>query len=184
MALPLTPGTDAYPWRKYPQSEAVNAFAKAIGAGRSGVAGGEDDLDIWATFVHDLCELEAAHSRHPDIDEHQADLGTRLKQRQSVMPVVSVKHREAEILEHVDRGGAGQRVIFNDQHRLLAHSQLRTIRTGPASPGGPVPGWLSPAAGKVQPFGLPGLQQTSLTAAAACLRQRNGLTLAPNEVIE
>src|SRR5215203_633769 len=59
-----------------------------------------------ATFVHDLCELEAAHSRHPDIDEHQADLGTRLKQRQSVMPVVSVKHREAEILEHVDRCGA------------------------------------------------------------------------------
>src|SRR5215204_330980 len=35
----------------------------------------------------------------------------------------------------------------------------------PSSPAGPVPGWLSPAAGKVQPFGLPGLQQTSLTAA-------------------
>ena len=78
------------------------------------VAGGEDDFDIGATFVRDLCEFEAAHSRHPDIDEHQADLGTRLKQRQSVMPVVSVKHREAEILEHVDRCGAGQRVVFND----------------------------------------------------------------------
>jgi hypothetical protein len=38
MALPLTPGADAYPWKKYPQSEAVNAFAKAIGAGRSGDA--------------------------------------------------------------------------------------------------------------------------------------------------
>ena len=38
MALPLTPGADAYPWKKYPQSEAVNAVAKAIGAGRSGDA--------------------------------------------------------------------------------------------------------------------------------------------------
>ena len=38
MALPLTPGVDAYAWNKYPQSEAVNAFAKAIGAGRSGDA--------------------------------------------------------------------------------------------------------------------------------------------------
>src|SRR5215207_11497156 len=51
------------------------------------------------------------------------------------MPVVSVKHREAEILEHVDRCGAGQRVIFNDQHKLLAHSELRTtidrLRQGP-----------------------------------------------------
>ena len=38
MALPLTPGADDYPWKKYPQSEAVNAFAKAIGAARSGDA--------------------------------------------------------------------------------------------------------------------------------------------------
>ena len=37
-ALPLDPGADAYPWKKYPQSEAVNAFARGIGAARSGDA--------------------------------------------------------------------------------------------------------------------------------------------------
>src|SRR5215204_4409536 len=67
------------------------------------------------------------------------------------MPVVSIKHRETEILEHVDRGGAGQRVIFNDQHRLLAQSQLRTIRTSTVFASGPgsglaIPGcWKGPA---------------------------------------
>src|SRR5215203_3436899 len=65
------------------------------------------------------------------------------------MPVVSVKHREAEILEHVNRGGAGQRVIFNDQHRLVAHSELRTtidrLRQGPGY-GLAIPGcWKGPA---------------------------------------
>lgn len=35
-ALPLTPAADAYPWKKYPQSEAVNAFARGIGAARAG----------------------------------------------------------------------------------------------------------------------------------------------------
>jgi hypothetical protein len=30
--LPLTPAADAYPWAKYPQAEAVNAYARALGA--------------------------------------------------------------------------------------------------------------------------------------------------------
>jgi len=34
--LPLEPGADAYPWKKYPQAEAVNAFARGIGAAMSG----------------------------------------------------------------------------------------------------------------------------------------------------
>ena len=33
--LPLYPAADAYPWKKYPQSEAVNAFARGIGAAMS-----------------------------------------------------------------------------------------------------------------------------------------------------
>ena len=37
-ALPLTPPADAYPWKKYPQAEAVNAFARGIGAARTGNA--------------------------------------------------------------------------------------------------------------------------------------------------
>jgi hypothetical protein len=34
-ALPLWPAADAYPWKKYPQAEAINAFARGIGAAYS-----------------------------------------------------------------------------------------------------------------------------------------------------
>jgi hypothetical protein len=34
-ALPLTPSADEYPWKKYPQSEAMNAFGRGIGAAMS-----------------------------------------------------------------------------------------------------------------------------------------------------
>lgn len=35
-SLPLAPAADAYPWKKYPQAEAVNAFARGIGAAYDG----------------------------------------------------------------------------------------------------------------------------------------------------
>jgi len=35
-ALPLAPAAEAYPWKKYPYAEAVNAFARGIGAARAG----------------------------------------------------------------------------------------------------------------------------------------------------
>ena len=34
--LALKPAADAYPWSKYPQAEAINAFARGVGAARSG----------------------------------------------------------------------------------------------------------------------------------------------------
>ena len=34
--LPLDPAADAYAWKKYPQSEAINAFGRGIGAAKSG----------------------------------------------------------------------------------------------------------------------------------------------------
>ena len=34
--LPMTPAADAYPWKKYPQAEAINAFARGVGAARAG----------------------------------------------------------------------------------------------------------------------------------------------------
>jgi hypothetical protein len=37
-SLPLRPSTEAYPWPKYPQAEAINAFARGIGAALSGDA--------------------------------------------------------------------------------------------------------------------------------------------------
>ncbi len=37
-SIPLRPAANVYPWTKYPQAEAVNAFARGIGAARSGDA--------------------------------------------------------------------------------------------------------------------------------------------------
>jgi hypothetical protein len=34
--VPLKPTADAYPWGKYPHAEAINAFARGVGAARSG----------------------------------------------------------------------------------------------------------------------------------------------------
>jgi hypothetical protein len=34
--LTLSPGAEAYPWKKYPQAEAINAFARGIGAAYAG----------------------------------------------------------------------------------------------------------------------------------------------------
>jgi Tfp pilus assembly protein PilF len=36
--LSLTPAAEAYPWKKYPMAEAINAFARGVGAGLSGDA--------------------------------------------------------------------------------------------------------------------------------------------------
>ena len=36
--LPLSPAANAYAWKKYPQAEAVNAYARGIGAARAGNA--------------------------------------------------------------------------------------------------------------------------------------------------
>jgi len=38
MALELVPAADAYPWDKYPHAEAINAFARGVGAARAGDA--------------------------------------------------------------------------------------------------------------------------------------------------
>jgi hypothetical protein len=37
--LSLEPAPEAYPWKKYPQSEAINAFARGVGAAMNGDAG-------------------------------------------------------------------------------------------------------------------------------------------------
>jgi tetratricopeptide (TPR) repeat protein len=36
--IALKPGADSYPWQKYPHAEAINAFARGVGAARSGDA--------------------------------------------------------------------------------------------------------------------------------------------------
>jgi hypothetical protein len=48
--LPLRPDADAFPWKKYPQAEAVNAFARGIGAAMSGdaAAAGEQQARLLA----------------------------------------------------------------------------------------------------------------------------------------
>jgi hypothetical protein len=48
-AMALQPSGEAYPWQKYPQAEAVNAFGRGVGAARSGDAAGarEQQQRLW-----------------------------------------------------------------------------------------------------------------------------------------
>jgi hypothetical protein len=55
-ALRLTPAADAYPWSKYPQSEAVNAFARAMGAALSGNAAGAKEQQARLLALRDVAK--------------------------------------------------------------------------------------------------------------------------------
>jgi hypothetical protein len=56
MDLPLTPSAEAYPWEKYPQSEAVNAFARAIGAALAGDAAAAKEQQARLLALRDAAE--------------------------------------------------------------------------------------------------------------------------------
>jgi hypothetical protein len=56
MDLPLTPAAEAYPWEKYPQSEAVNAFARAIGAALAGNAAAAKEQQTRLHALRDAAE--------------------------------------------------------------------------------------------------------------------------------
>ena len=56
-ALELWPAADAYPWKKYPHSEAINAFARGIGSAMSGDAAA---AEIQAKRLQALSDAMAA----------------------------------------------------------------------------------------------------------------------------
>jgi hypothetical protein len=56
--LPLMPAADAYPWAKYPQAEASNAYARALGAAA---------LRDQATVDAELARLQALHARATEL---------------------------------------------------------------------------------------------------------------------
>jgi hypothetical protein len=55
-ALPLTPAADAYPWKKCPQAEAINAFARGIGAARAGNAAPARDQQTRLVALRDAAK--------------------------------------------------------------------------------------------------------------------------------
>ena len=55
-ALPLTPAADAYPWKKCPQAEAINAFARGIGAARAGNAAQARDQQARLVALRDAAK--------------------------------------------------------------------------------------------------------------------------------
>ena len=51
--LPLDPNKNVYAWQKYPPAEAVNAFARGIGAARSGNAAAARDEQVRLLALRD-----------------------------------------------------------------------------------------------------------------------------------
>ena len=61
-ALPMTPAADAYAWKKYPQAEAINAFARGVGAARAGnVAGAREQQSRLIALRDAAKELKLAY---------------------------------------------------------------------------------------------------------------------------
>jgi hypothetical protein len=54
--LALDPSSEAYPWKKYPHAEAVNAFARGIGAARSGNAAAAREQQARLTALRDAAK--------------------------------------------------------------------------------------------------------------------------------
>ncbi len=59
--LPLVPAADAYPWKKYPQAEALNAFARGLGAAMS--------RDAAAAGV-EVARLQALRDAARELEDH------------------------------------------------------------------------------------------------------------------
>jgi hypothetical protein len=76
-ALPLTPAVDAYPWNKYPQSVAVNAFARAIGAALSGNKAGAEEQQARLLALRDVAK-EARLAYWVEQIDIQADIAGSL----------------------------------------------------------------------------------------------------------
>jgi hypothetical protein len=55
------------------------------------------------------------------------DLRAGLKQGQSMMPVVGVEDRKAELLEDLNRRGAGHGIVLHHQHKRLAISSTPRV---------------------------------------------------------
>src|SRR6185312_373663 len=68
-ALQLDPKKDVYPWQKYPPPEAVNAFARGIGAARSGNAAAARDEQARLVVLRD-----AARAAKLDYWANQIDI--------------------------------------------------------------------------------------------------------------
>lgn len=62
VGLALTPAADAYPWKKYPHAEAVNAFARGVGAARAGNTAAAREQQARLTGLRDAArELKLAY---------------------------------------------------------------------------------------------------------------------------
>src|SRR5215207_6990812 len=140
-----------------PQAESSGDLVHAPGLGHKGeparhifltdIAGGEHNPDVGTPPSHRLGELRAAHAGHAHINEQKADLRAGLKQGQSMVPVVGVEDRKAELLEDLNRRGAGHGIVLYHQHNRLGH-QLNSTRAAKGLPPSPLIWPLSGSAGR------------------------------------
>ena len=130
-ALALDPPAASYAWAKYPQAEAVNAFARGVGAGRNGDAAAvkaeqarlvalrdkakemklgywADQIDIQAATVAGLAQC-AAKAQQACIDELRAAAQREDATEKHVVtpgPIVPVRELLAEML--LEQGKAAE----------------------------------------------------------------------------
>lgn len=125
--LPLFPKQEAYPWKKYPQAEAVNAFARGIGSAMSG------DGTKASVELKRLSELrETAATMGLSYWADQIDIQAHVVQ--GLIALAQEKHDEVlTILRRVaDREDASAKSVVTPGPILPAREMLATAleRTG------------------------------------------------------
>ena len=144
--LPLTPAADAYPWAKYPQAEASNAYGRALGAAALRDApGGGDGTRPPAT---------AARSRHRTedrllgrADRNPDGRGARLRRvqgrpdgRRHRRPAEGgrPRGREREACRHAGAAAAGARVAMPAPCSSAAMRPVRCVNSRPCCTRNPI----------------------------------------------
>ena len=126
--LPLQPAADAYPWKKYPQAEAVNALARGIGAAMSGDAGAAREQQVRLLALRDAAK-QANLGYWAEQIEIQADLVNSLafcaegRPEECIVGLKKAAAREDAVEKHVVTPGpiVPAREILAD--KLLASGQ-------------------------------------------------------------
>lgn len=128
--LQLLPTAEAYPWKKYPQAEAVNAFARGIGAAMSGDAGVAREQQVRLLALRDAAKQANLGYWVEQIDI-QADLVSSLvlcaegKSEECIVGLRKAAAREDATEKHVVTPGPiiPAREMLAD--RLLASGQAK-----------------------------------------------------------
>jgi hypothetical protein len=128
--LVLAPAAGAYPWGKYPQAEAINAFARGLGAARS-----KDSAAARTEHARLLALRDVAKDRKLDYWVEQIDIQAQLVQGLSLLADGNPGEAVEVLKKAAQREGATEKHVVTPGPLLPAREVLADalLETGKAS---------------------------------------------------